>query len=342
MSKAQENSATASSHARASGRGLAVLLSAVVLGVGASTAAGASEEIGAGGTTQPNASPPTAEQVEAWDQASLRSDGISKTSAPVPLKGGAPGGKLFPGVKVLSLYGMAGGFGVLGRKSLDEAAQKLNRQIRPYRKRSNERVVKAFDLVAVVATSCSGARDRCRTRVSKETIRRYHRKIRSINGRLILDIQPGRANVIDEMDHFRNFIQKPDVDVAIDAEWNMAEGEEPGQDLGSIGAKKVNRAAKMMKRIIANHNLPPKALIVHQFRRDSVKGESNINRPPPVDVTLNFDGIGSPSAKKAGYKDLSFPGLFNGFSLFYKLDTNLMSPRQVLGLRPQPDYIMYQ
>ena len=284
---------------------------------------------------------PTDAQVAAWDAAFLASE-------PMPPKAPGPAikvnarRKLFPKAKMLSLYGMAGGFGIIGRKSLNGAARKLKKQIKPYRRRSREDVIEAFDLVSVVATSCSGSNDKCRARVSKDTIRRYHRKIDSMQGRLILDIQPGRADPLDEMEHLRNFIQKPNVDVAIDAEWNVGPREEPGEDLGSISAKKVNRAAKMLRRIIRNHDLPPKALIVHQFREDSVKGEGRIKRPSPVDITLNFDGIGSPAAKRAGYKALSFNGLFNGFSLFYELDQNLMSPGQVLDLRPEPDYVMYQ
>ena len=36
------------------------------------------------------------------------------------------------------------------------------------------------------------------------------------------------------------------------------------------------------------------------------------------------------------------PTLFNGFSLFYLRDTPLMSPRPVLGLDPEPDFLLYQ
>ncbi|MGI9020505.1 MAG: hypothetical protein ACR2G3_07340 [Solirubrobacterales bacterium] len=330
-------------HAASRARRLALAATvAVALVPGAlAGASGSAEGEGAGGTTAARSQPPTAAQVAAWEASFLASHEQAPKAAPLA-KGNAPGGRLFPQNKILSLYGAAGGFGILGRKSLDGAARKLRDQVRPYARRTDEKVVKAFDLVAVVATTCSGPRDRCRTRVSGDTLRRYHEKIRNMNGRLILDIQPGRADVLDEIDHLRNFIQKPDVDVAIDAEWNVGPRGEPGEDLGSIGARKINRAAKMIERIIVNHDLPPKALIVHQFREDSVKGERSIERPGRVDITLNFDGIGSPSAKRSGYRDLSFKGLFNGFSLFYELDQNLMSPRQVLGLRPEPDYVMYQ
>ncbi len=330
-------------HPRARTLGLAASLAVVCMAGALAAGSVAAEGIGAGGTSSPLADPPTAAEAEAWEQDfEAREPAVGDKAAPPALDGKAPGGRLFPNVKVLSLYGAAGGFGIIGRKSLNGAAKKLRKQVKPYRERSRERVVKAFDLVSVVATSCSGRNDKCRSRVSKDTIRRYHKKIREINGRLILDIQPGRANVLDEIDHLRNFIRKPDVDVALDAEWNVGPHGTPGEDLGSLHASEINRSAKMLKRIIDNHDLPTKALIVHQFRKDSVKAESKIERPGSVDVTLNFDGIGNPSAKRAGYKRLSFKGLFNGFSLFYELDTNLMSPGQVLGLRPEPDYVMYQ
>ena len=319
------------------------LAAAVLAGcVATATAQDASRE-GAGGTAPPASEPPTAAEVRAWEAEFLASEPAEKSSAAgAPKTGKAPGGPLFGQRKVLSLYGAAGGFGIIGRKSVNGAAAKLNKQVRPYRKRSKEPVVKAFDLVTVIATKCSGSNDLCRIRVSDSVIRRYLKKIREINGRLVLDIQPGRANVLDEMKHLKKFIQMPDVDVAIDAEWNVGPRGKPGEDLGSITAKQLNNASTKMRKIITNRGLGAKLLIVHQFREDSVKNRGGVRRPKEVDVTLNFDGIGGPSAKRAGYRNLSQKGLFNGFSLFYELDSNLMSPRAVLGLSPQVDYIMYQ
>ena len=95
-----------------------------------------------------------------------------------------------------------------------------------------------------------------------------------MDGRLILDIQPGRANVLDEMNHLKGFLNEPDVDVALDAEWNVGPRGEPGQDLGSLSAKKINKATTKLRKIVNNHDLPPKLLIVHQFREDSVKGRA--------------------------------------------------------------------
>lgn len=59
-------------------------------------------------------------------------------------------------------------------------------------------------------------------------------------------------------------------------------------------------------------------------------------------MTLNFDGIGSRPAKEAGYDRLTREDQFAGFSLFYRLDKGLMTPNQVVGLEPSPDYVLYQ
>ena len=82
--------------------------------------------------------------------------------------------------------------------------------------------------------------------------------------------------------------------------------------------------------------------MVHQFRRENVRYESRIRRGPAVATTLSFDGIGSASAKVAGYEALSSSHLFNGFCLFYRLDRGLMSPSSVMRLDPRPDYVLYQ
>lgn len=316
-------------------------------------AAGAAGAIGAGvdATTkapgEARGSLPTAAEVRAWERDFLRREG-SAGASPTSKAGVAETASkrarrsLFPQNRVLSLYGAAGGFGVIGRKSVNGAAKKLRKQAQPYDRRSNKPVIKAFDLVAVIATSCSGPNDKCRTRVSGKIIRRYLNKIRDLNGRLILDIQPGRSSVLKEIEHLAPFIRKPDVDVAIDAEWNVGPHGHPGQDAGSIGAGKLNKASNKIEGIADRHSLPEKLLIVHQFRRGSIKKEGQVRKRDKVDVTVNFDGIGTPSAKRAGYRNLASKRLFNGFSLFYKLDTNLMGPKAVLRLNPSPNYVMYQ
>jgi hypothetical protein len=249
---------------------------------------------------------------------------------------------LFPRNRVVSLYGLPGGFGALGRKSARGARRRLAKQARDYRRRGNRPVIRAFDMVATVPTSCSGRRDKCRFRIPDRLVRRYLHEVRRFNGRLLLDIGLGRSTYMSEFEHWRNFLLEPDVGIAIDPEWDVGPHAEPGETVGSSRARQVNRLSRRMQHLIEEHRLPSKLLVIHQFRHTSVRNDDDIERHPKVDVTLNFDGIGAPPPKRRGYRQLAERRLFNGFSLFYQLDTNLMSPRQVLRLRPRVDYVMYQ
>jgi hypothetical protein len=316
--------------------------SAFALCVAAAMIASGPASAGSAPASAARPEPPTAAEARAWEERFLRGEGPAAARLAAPASAKRAGRRLFPQNRVLSLYGAAGGFGVLGRKSLEGASRKLREQLGPYRKRSRKPVISAFDLVAVIATRCEDRRDKCRVRVSEKTIDRYLQGIRALNGRLILDIQPGRASVLDEIDHLKPFLREPDVDVAIDAEWTVGRSEHPGEDQGTIRAERINEAIAKIRGIQKRHDLPPKLLVIHQFQRESVKHRPQIKRPDAVDVTINFDGIGSPPAKRAGYRTISTSRFFNGFSLFYRLDQDLMSPQAVLGLEPSPHYVMYQ
>jgi hypothetical protein len=231
---------------------------------------------------------------------------------------------------------------VIGRKSVRGAKRKLREEANHFDGRGGRDVVPAFDVVSVIATSCSSRRDLCRTRQDDAVIRRYLRAARDLGGRLILDIQPGRSSFLDEIRALRQWVVRRDVDVALDPEWNVGPHGVPGVDAGSVRARELNRASRYLQGLINDRGLPAKLLVVHQFTKASVRHRGDIRERADVDVTLDFDGIGSPAAKESGYESLSRPELFNGIMLFLRLDTDLMSPRQVLRLSPEPDFVAYQ
>jgi hypothetical protein len=203
-------------------------------------------------------------------------------------------------------------------------------------------VTPSFDLIGVVANSTPGADRLYRTRQPPELIATYLEKARDAGGRLMLDIQPGRSPIKKEIDALREWIAMPDVDVAIDPEWTVGPQGVPGQTTGSVTARELNAASRRIQRITKAGDLPPKVLVVHQFSTRSIRQRRAVRQRPGVQVTFNFDGIGGIPAKIAGYENLATNGIFNGFSLFYDLDTPLMKPRRVLGLDPSPDFLLYQ
>jgi hypothetical protein len=252
-------------------------------------------------------------------------------------------GALLAKKRLLTLYGAPQlSATILGRLGPTRAARKVVKQARPYARRSDRKVIPGFDLIAVVANSTPGPDRKYRTRQPNKLIRTYLRAARSVGGRLVLDIQPGRARVMDEVDALEKWIEEPDVDVSIDPEWNVGPHGVPGRTVGKIKAKDLNKVSRRIQEIVNENDLPTKALVVHQFRAGSIRDRADVKQRRNVNVTLSFDGIGSPAAKKAGYKSLTGHAAFSGFSIFYSLDTRIMSPRSVLRLKPDVDFLLFQ
>jgi hypothetical protein len=318
------------------------VLPTLLLAAITASGAGASGSSGVSGPGEANG-PPTRAEIRAATAEFERRYGNERGSAKREAVAPKAPQSVLPQNRFVTFYGAPQlGATIIGRKSPNGAARKLRKQAKPYMKRSEKPIIRGFDIIATIATPCSGRRDKCRTHQKGSVLKRYLKEARQLNGRLILDIQPGRASVKSEVGHFRKFLKKPDVDIAIDPEWNVGRREEPGRDQGSIGAGELNKVSAKMQRLIDEENLPDKMMIVHQFRAGSIRNGDNTKQRDGVDVVFNFDGIGSPSAKRAGYRNLHEPGIFDGFSLFYRLDSNMMSAGKVMDLNPRPDYVMYQ
>jgi hypothetical protein len=267
--------------------------------------------------------------------------------------GGAPAGELprggsevFPHYRVVGFYGapQSPELGALGQGSPSHAARRLDRQARPYVRLSARPIYPAFELIAVIALAHPGGDGKYRGRQTDEVIRRYLRVARREELLMLLDIQPGRSTFIEEARHLRRYLRYRSVGLALDPEWNMGPHGVPGERIGHVGAHMVNRVSRLMNRIGRRNDLPQKVLVIHQFTEDMVRNEDEIEPRKRVAIVLNADGFGTPAAKRSKYGQLAprHGPLFPGFKLFYEEDTNLMSPRQVLDLRPKPMFVIYE
>jgi hypothetical protein len=319
---------------------IALLTAALAVCVGLASTAQAERP------TLARAGPPTTAQVHRATSRFLA--GVNSPS-PARIQRAGSGGlgpvtpPIFPTNRVVSFYGAPQlPATIVGRKTPSAAASKLTRQAAAYAGTKRRPVIPALDLIAVIATSSRGADRKYRVRQDEFVISTYLEQARAIGARLMLDIQPGRANVAAELRALEPWLAQPDVDVSIDPEWNVGHRGVPGRTKGKIRANKLNHVSQQLQDLIDANGLPPKLLVVHQFRRGSVRKRRRLQQREDVEVTLNFDGIGKPPSKKAGYAQLSRPGLFNGFSLFYRLDHKLMKPPAVLRLDPEADFVLYQ
>ncbi len=233
--------------------------------------------------------------------------------------------------------------GVLGEQPGAARAAALKRQALAYEPLTTKPVIMAYHLVAVVAQCTAGGDGLWRRRETRELMTDMLAEARANGFRLILDIQPGRSTVIEEMRVLEPFLDEPDVDLALDPEFANSECEIPGRHIGQLAASDVNAALDRLEWIIQDHRLPPKVLMVHQFRLDMLPDKSKIRPSPVIDVVLNMDGFGSQSLKRASYRAvMRQPLAFAGIKLFYQQDTQLFTPEQVMALQPVPSVVVYQ
>jgi hypothetical protein len=254
------------------------------------------------------------------------------------------GRELLPRFRLVAFYGapQSDELGALGIGTPAQAGRRLERQARAYA-RGGRPVLPVFELIAVVANGTPGSDGLYRTRQGAAVIRRYLAAARRARALLLLDIQPGRADFLAEMRALEPYLREPDVGLALDPEWHVGEGEVPGQVLGSVDAGVVNAVSARLAAIVRERRLPEKLLVVHQFTADMVRGKRTLARRPGVELVLDVDGFGTQAQKIAKYRELTRgETLPHGLKLFYREDTNLMSPRDVLALRPQPQLVVYE
>jgi hypothetical protein len=234
--------------------------------------------------------------------------------------------------------------GVLGQRRGAERAEGLRRQAAEYVPLTSRRVLAAYHLVAIVAQRSAGDDGKWRRRESAGVIGGLLDEARANGFLVVLDVQPGRASVEDEVEYLRPFLMEPDVHLALDPEFDMSEGQVPGRELGHMHAADVNGALDVLEGIVSARPLPPKVLIVHQFTLGMLPDKEKIRTRPRIDLVLDMDGFGSQSLKRSSYRAVmrqrQLP--FAGFKLFYRQDTDLLSPREVMRLVPAPSVVIYQ
>jgi len=261
-------------------------------------------------------------------------------------------GALLPFNRIVAYYGnlYSKNMGVLGEYPEEEMLTRLETEVAKWEQADpTTPVIPAFHYIAVVAQGSAGVDGKYRARMPSSEIDKVLKIAEKVHGIVFLDIQVGFSTIQAELPLLEKYLKLPNVHLGMDPEFSMKSGVRPGKVVGTYDAADINYAANFLAQIVQENNLTPKILVVHRYTQKMVTNYQEIKPLPEVQIIMHMDGWGGKAKKIGTYNNFIYPEPveFAGFKLFYKNDvltpgTVLMTPEDLLKLRPRPIYVQYQ
>ncbi len=261
-------------------------------------------------------------------------------------------GAILPFYRIVAYYGnmYSKNMGALGQYEPSVMREKLMAEVKTWEAADPSTPVKpALHYICITAQADAGRNGLHSLRMPFSQIDKVIEMAKPINALVFLDIQVGYSTVEKELPMLEKYLKMPNVHFGIDPEFSMKEGSVPGKRIGTFDARDINFVSDYLNSLCKKYNLPPKIFVVHRFTKRMVTNYQDIKLHNNVQFVMDMDGWGGPDLKKGTYKYFvaGEPVQFTGFKLFYKNDIKnapkrMMTPKEVLSLKPAPIYIQYQ
>jgi len=266
---------------------------------------------------------------------------------PVPLPGA-----ILPQKRIIAYYGnlYSTRMGILGEYPPKEMLDRLDKEVAAWNAAdSTTEAIPALHYIAVVAQGSAGKDGKYRSRMPDHQIDSVLTIAKMRDAIVFLDIQVALSTIEQELPRLEKYLKMPNVHLGIDPEFSMKDGSKPGTRIGSFNAADINYCSNYLAGLVKEYNLPPKVFVVHRFTKAMIRDHKAIKRIPEVQFVMNMDGWGAPALKKGTYRNYIYPEPveYTGFKLFYKNDVKnpphrMLTPQELLEMRPIPIYIQYQ
>ncbi|MEJ5919538.1 MULTISPECIES: hypothetical protein [unclassified Corynebacterium] len=261
-----------------------------------------------------------------------------------------PGGGtlLFPGRHMVATYGHPGvaPLGVMGEEDPEGAVKTAQEYVDKYQNLTDDKVIPAFEIIASVAQGAPGPRGDFTEPAPVEVLEPYVDAMTEAGGYVIIDLQPGSADFVEQAKLYEPLLKRPNVGLALDSEWKMQPGELPGSRVGNVEIEEVNRVVDWLADLTEKNNLPQKMLMLHQFQLQMIRDREKLDLSrPELSVVLHADGHGTPQEKFETWdvlrQDLQ-PEIFMAWKNFIDEDMPMFTPEQTMDIEPRPWVVTYQ
>jgi hypothetical protein len=261
-----------------------------------------------------------------------------------------PGGGqvLFPGRRLVALYGHPGtpGLGVLGQQDLAASIVRARSMAAQYQPLTSVPVVPALEIIATVAEASPGPDGTYSYETPAPELLPWVHQAIADGLYVVLDLQPGRASLLQQAEDYQSLLELPEVGLALDPEWKLQPGQRPLRQIGHVDIGEVNSVVRWLAALTARYRLPQKLLVVHQFQLAMIGGERDLDTShDDLSIVIHMDGQGTPGTKQATWNAVTAAapdGVFFGWKNFLVKDHPMLTPSQTLTRTPVPVMITYQ
>ncbi|WP_010541501.1 hypothetical protein [Dietzia alimentaria] len=271
---------------------------------------------------------------------------IEKARTVPELPGG--GQLVFPGRRFVAAYGspITPLLGILGEQGPEESVARVETLVEEYQPFSPEPVIPAFEIIGTVASSEPGDDGNFTNEWDPSEFEPLVDAITDAGGYAVIDLQPGMADMVAQAKIFEDVLRRPGVGLALDPEWMLKPGQQPGAQIGSVDAEEINRVIDWLADLTRDTGGPQKLLILHQFNASMIKNRDKIDTSrPELAISLHADGHGTPDLKMETWDALRSglsPDIWMAWKNFYDEDTPTFTPEQTMAIEPRPWFVSYQ
>lgn len=265
---------------------------------------------------------------------------------PPELIGG--GMELFPDKRFIALYGHPTypELGALGEQGPEESVERVKDLAEYYEAHTGAEIIPTFEIIVTMASAAPGADGMYSAVVDFDDLAPYIEAAEEHDVYVVLDLQPGHNDFLTQAKLFEDYLVEPNIGLALDPEWRLAPGQVHMQQIGSVDAAEINETTDWLADLTAEHELPQKMVVLHQFQLSMIQNRQDVKTDhPELAMVLHADGHGTAEQKLDTWNALQqdLPAdMYMAWKNFYRQDAPMFAPKETFEVEPKPWFVSYQ